>query len=732
VTAGRSPEKIVDTFCSSHCGGNCILRAHVRDGVIERIESDGGPEPQLRACAKGHAYRQRVYAPDRLLHPLKRVGARGKGEFTRISWDEALETVANALQRVRDTYGPEAIFFKASGGDSATLHSAMPFTKVLGLNGGFSTSWGVFSFEQAMYAELATYGTFDGSSRDDLLNSRLIILWATDVSNALAHTNTTWYLARAREKGARVVAVDPRHTDTTAVCADQWVPILPGTDAALLVAMAQVIIEEGLQDQAFLDRYTVGFSQYRAYLMGEEDGIPKTPAWAEVITGVPAAVTAALAREYATAKPAALITGISPGRTAFGEQYHRAAMALTALTGNVGKPGGSAGLRSLMTISTLPALRRGAFLPGVSNPVASSYGRGVRCFLPARTKRYGGMGNVNTPHLADAFLKGKSGGYPADYRLLFIVNTSFPNQYLNINKSISALKGLEFVVSLEQFMTPTARWSDIVLPTCTFLERNDIVEEERGLFLGWQNKVIEPRGESRSHFRIAQDLAGKLGLREFEGLTEEGVLKDMVKGSAIADIAAFKRTLRWRVAPPGPHVAFRDEILDPANHPFPTPSGKIEIYSQQLADMHDPEMPPVPKYIEAWEGRRDPLARKYPLQLITIHPRRRAHTQYETVRWLRETQEQGVQLNPLDARARGIAHGDMVRVFNDRGATLLPAQLTARIVPGVVSILEGAWYDPAPDGADRGGGPNVLTKDASSPGGGFITNSCLVQVEKLA
>ncbi|GAF88713.1 unnamed protein product, partial [marine sediment metagenome] len=175
---------------------------------------------------------------------------------------------------------------------------------------------------------------------------------------------------------------------------------------------------------------------------------------------------------------------------------------------------------------------------------------------------------------------------------------------------------------------------------------------------------------------------------------------------------------------------FKREIEDPANNPFPTPSGKIEIYSQQIADIENPLIPPIPKYIETWENLNDPLAEKYPLQLITTHFKRRAHSQFDNIPWLRELEPQAVRINPKDANPRGIKDGDSVRVFNERGEMIIQAEVTQRIMPGVVDVPEGAWYDPDKQGVDHGGCANVLTRDARSPGGAFTTNTCLVQVEK--
>jgi anaerobic dimethyl sulfoxide reductase subunit A len=603
--------------------------------------------------------------------------------------------------------------------------------RVLNMIGGCSDVWGTFSFDGGLFAELATYGTVDtGNTRDDLLNSRLIVMWGWNPSVTIQNTNTAWYLAQAREAGIRIVSVDPRYTESNATFSDQWIPIIPGTDAAMLIAMAYVIIKENLQDQQFLDTCTIGFGQFRHYVLGLEDGIPKSPVWAEAITGVPTDVIVNLAVEYATAKPAALIAGIGPGRTAYGEQYHRAAMVLAAMTGNVGIHGGSSGGRSWPTAGPTAYFSLGRGLRPPRNPVEAD--------APPRKNALPGFGiamrrgQVNTARMSDAILHGKAGGYPADYKLLYLVDTDYPNQYLNVNKAVRALKKLEFVVVFEQFMTPGARFADLLLPTCTSLEKNDIALDGATGFYGYMNKTIGPPGEAKSHLQIGVELAARLGIPDFSDRTEDEWLREIVKGSRdIADYDTFKKNGIHKLRMSEPFVAFEAQIDDPANNPFPTPSGKIEIYSQRLADMDDPQIPPIPKYIEAWEGRNDLLARKYPLQLITTHIMRRAHSQYDNLPWLRDLQPQVVWINSDDAEARGIKDGDMVRVFNDRGEMIIPARITERIMPGVVDVPQGAWYDPDEKGVDRGGCCNVLTRDEHSPGGAYCSNTALVQVGRV-
>lgn len=687
---------------------------------------------------RGRAYRQRVYAPDRLKYPLKRVGERGEGKFERISWDKALDTIARELIRVKETYGPPAILFLGSGGDTMRLHSNELYTNLLTRSGGFTATWGWKSAGQATFAAYTTYGTgFVSNSKVDLLNSRLIIMWGWNPTSTIIDTNSTLYMAKAREAGIRIVSVDPRHTDSTAAFAQQWIPIRPGTDAAMLIAMAYVMIEENLQDQKFLDIYTTGFEQFKDYVTGKEDNIPKTPEWAENITGVPATVIARLAREYATIKPATLLAGIGPGRSAAGEQYHRAAMTLAAMTGNIGIHGGGTGhlprigpmTSKRETMLGRPAVGR---MKGEKNPVDMAPNRQHSFPWEDAVPGWRSSARIVCCHVADAILRGKVGGYPADYKLLFMVNTNYINQYPNSNKIAKALKTLEFVVTTEQFMTATAKYADIVLPTSTYMERNDLTLGGVTLFYGYVNKVIDSLHESKSHFEIASELASKLGVSDYSDKTEEEWLREVVDGCKdIPDYDTFKKEGVHRVKLAQPSIAFKEQIEDPANNPFPTPSGKIEIYSQQLADLGDSMLPPIPKYIETWESFNDPLAKKYPLQLVTTHFRRRAHSQFETVPWLKELEPQAMLINSVDAHTRGIRNGDEVRVFNDRGKMIIVARVTERIMPGVVDIPQGAWYDPDERQVDRGACANTLTKDEPSPGGNYTSNTCLVQVKKI-
>lgn len=721
----ETKETVMPTVCASHCGGSCVLKVHVKNGAISRVETDDGDGPQLRACWRGRSLKQRVYSSDRILYPLKRTGKRGEGKFERISWDEALNTVAAQLKHVREDYGPKSILYLPMAGDVTCLNVAA-ISRVLSAAGGFSTWWGATSFHGGMFASYFSYGTiFASNTRDDLPNSRFIIMWAWDPATTITGTNSAWYLARARENGAKIIGIDPLYNDSFAALADEWIPVRPGTDTAMLIAMARVMIEENLHDQEFLDKYTVGFDKFRQYVMGQEDGVPKTPAWAESITGAPAQTIQKLAREYATTKPAALMAGVGPGRTAFGEQYHRAAITLSAMTGNVGIHGGDPGARAWESISGgYPySTGIGKVLPFVPNPMEKpSDFPGI--WLHRAYPR------VHFASVADAILKGKAGGYPEDYKLIFLDNCDYLNQLPNINKIVKALDKIDFIVTQENYMTASARYSDIVLPTTSFVEREDMAVGVGNTFWGFQPKIIEPLGECRSQYEIARELANRMEVAHSQESADD-ILRKLAESAGIPDFEKFKATgIHW-IERSGPYLAFKKQIEDPHKYPFKTPSGKIEIYSKRIADMGHPQIPPIPKYIETWENVNDPLALRYPLQLITKHAKGRANSKFHTLPWLQENFPQQLTISSVDAEERKIQEGDKVRVFNDRGETIVPAHVTQRIMPGVVILPQGAWYRPDKNGVDLSGSANVLTKDEPSPAGSFAYNTALVQVQKI-
>ena len=725
--------KIVRTTSTFDCGGRCPLKLHVKDNRILRVEGDDIGEPeQLRTCLRCRALRQYVHHPQRLMYPQKRVGERGEGKFERISWDEALETLAGQLTRVKETYGSEGIFLATGGGYLAGLHNGgFAAQRLMNQFGGCVTHYGNISSEGAVWASLTQYGSvMVGHSREDMLNSKLIILWGWDPARMISGTNTMYHVIKARENGARVIAIDPRYHDTAATVADEWIPIRPGTDTAMMVAMANVMIRENLHDQPFLDKYSVGFDKFKDYVLGQEDGTEKTPRWAAEICGVDADTIIRLAREYAGTKPAALMDCQGPARSAMGEQYNRCAATLSAMTGNVGRAGGSA-CGGLMGIPVGHMFRMSAIPPG-KNPFEME-GPNVKGTLDIRMRI---IKRIHINNIFDAILKGKQGGYPADIKLMWSMCNNYLNQTGNSNKAARALQKLEFFCAQELFMTAQARYADLLLPVTSAVERSDLTRPwPSGPYFTFMNRALEPLGECKSDLDIVSELAQRLGIEGFNPHTEDEWLKMFVDLNPeyqqhIKDYDKFKKDGIHRVELDEPIIAFKEQIDDIENNPFPTPSGKIEIFSQRVADINKPDTPPIPKYLPTPEDRNDLLIEKFPLQLITPHPKNRVHSELYMVPWLREVEEHRAWVNPVDADPRGIKDGDEILVFNDRGKVAIKAWLTERIIPGVICIFEGAWYNPDKDCVDRGACANTLTKDAYSGGGAAVLNTSLVEVEK--
>src|SRR5210317_2954 len=299
-------EKIIRVGCPSHnCGGRCLLRAHVSDGVITRIETDDRPndsvdDPQLRACIRGRSYRHRQYHKDRLKYPMKRVGERGSGKFERISWDEATDLVASNINRIRKQYGNTSLFVPYGTGGYNQMGGKWSADRLMNMIGGALGYYNSYSWACITPATTTVYGTDEtGNQRQDWLNSKYIIMWGWNPSEMRDGTNSEYFLKEARKKGARIICIDPRMTMSAVALADEWIAIRPGTDVALMSAMAYVMITEDLIDNDFVNKYCMGFDKsqmpeayrfeesYKDYILGIKDNQPKTPEWAEQITTIP-------------------------------------------------------------------------------------------------------------------------------------------------------------------------------------------------------------------------------------------------------------------------------------------------------------------------------------------------------------------------------------------------------------------------------------------------------------
>ncbi|HAM5330774.1 TPA: molybdopterin-dependent oxidoreductase [Escherichia coli] len=739
-------DKVVPTCSTFDCGGKCDIRAHMRDGVVTQITTlpDNELDPQMpimRACVRGRGYRKFVYHPDRLKYPMKRVGKRGEGKFERISWDEATTLIADNLKRITQQYGPASRYVHVGTAVSGGTFSGDAMARrLLNLTGGYLEYYHSVSLGNTAAATPYTYGVAaSGNSMDTLLDTKLVILWGHNPTETIfGHTN--YFFQKMKQNGTRFIVVDPRYSDTVSSLAEQWIPLLPTTDNALMDAMMYVIISENLHNKTFIDTYTLGFDENSmpegvpaneslvAYLFGAKDGIHKTPEWAEKITHVPAQSIRQLARDYATTKPAALIQGWGPQRHICGERTARGSTLLASITGNVGIKGGwAAGYGG----SSNRKFCVGPDMP--ENPVQAKIS--IMNWMQAADDA-----SKVTPQDG---LKGVD-KLDSNIRLLFsLAGNYLANQNPDVHQAAKLLEDeskIEFIVLSDLFMTPSAKYADVLLPETSFMERWNIGETwGTASYLILSEKLIEPEFERRTDYDWLRDVAKKLGVEaEFsQGRDEKQWIEHIWEQTRLAmpdenlpDFATLQKTRR-HLFKSAPHIAFEANIRDPQNNPFPTPSGKIEIFSKRLFDMQDPEIPALSHYVPAFEGPEDKLTAKYPLQLITWKGKNRANSTQYANPWLQEVQTQKLWLNPQDAKQRGISEGDSVKIYNDRGVSIIPVEITPRIIPGVVAMQAGAWWQPDAQGIDRGGCANVLSSTRiTALAKGNSHQTMLVEVEK--
>lgn len=777
----------VVTSCDHNCGSRHMLVAHKKGDVIVRLSTDDGryqrdgffgkdtvEEPQLRACLRGRAYRERIYSAERLLYPMLRVGRRGEGRFKRVSWDEALDFVARRMIEIKNRYGSTALLDQSYAGASyGVLHKSDQIEgllgRFLGMFGCRTSSWSVPSYQGTTTSSLWTFGTIkDGNEDDAFAYSKLIIMWGWNPAYTFHGGNTFYYMRLAKQKGCQFVLVDPQYTDSAAAYDAWWIPIKPNTDAAMLAAMAHYIFSNNLQDQKFIDRFCQGMDagsmpawapnspngreNFKDYILGKYDGVAKTPEWAEKICGVKAADIKKLAHMYATIKPAALKASWAPGRANYGEQYNRMAAALQAMTGNIGILGGSS---------------EGVGKGWDAEAVAYPYDQYANIwFASIKSDRWAhcvlNYPNVKREEIGLWPRQDELDGLIPNIKGIFWQGSDWFNQLTNINKEIQAIHKLELVVCMEQTITPSGLYADVLLPICTHFERHDVaLPWYKGHYYIHRPKVIEPLGESKTDFQVFTELAYRIGhltgigdafgraynpkatraYFHYNDAVDEAYLREWWENRVMRNQGVkmswdeFKRHGVYKFVFDKPKVAFREQIEQ--GKPFPTASGKIEILSSELAWVRDwtktrygSHIPSIPKWIEPQEYLDSPIAKKYPFHLISPHPRWRTHSIFHNCAWLRETYEQEVTINASDAARLGIKTGDIVEIWNDRGGVVVPAYVTERVMPGVLVLHEGAWLDLDAEGWDRAGNPDFLTDDAPSPAGAFSYNNAQVQIRK--
>jgi len=780
--------------CWHNCGGQrCLLKAQVADGVVLKVKTDDTHEdtpdyPQLRACARGRSQQHQVLGVDRLKYPMKRKNwapgggnkeLRGQDEWVRISWDEAFSIVSSEFTRIKGLYGNEGI-----------LEVGSTLSKPIQLLGGAVKTWGTTSWGTWYYTGPKT-GLGDGLSftsnndRLDMRKSNLIVIFGGNPAWSSQGNGMSFYM-EAKKAGAKFIFIDPWYNDSAMVLADEWVPIRPGTDHALVLGLAHTLLVEDdpvsnpLIDWDFLNRCTIGFdsthlpqgvyykNNFKDYVLGTFDGIAKSPEWASQICGIAPYKIRALAREIGMTERVALLTAWAPARTNNSDSWPQVFMTLGAMTGNIGLPGRMTGVSCWERTGN-----------GGNQFLVGSGGSGVKG-LKAETINV----SINNNELWDAVLSGKyTKGYQdvQDINIQMIVHdgSSSLNQKVGMTKGIQAHRKVEFVLSLNYVLNTNSSYSDIVLPVTTMWERAGYFKGNREHLI-WARKVVDPLFEAKDDDWIAAQLGEKLGFdpttitpltpeqiafNQLAGcwvLNADGKTKETLVTITDADIAAMgvegkPQTGRITVqeymdkgiyAVPRSegdnfsYIALKDFRANPAANPLQSKSGLLEIYCQDIVDFVKnagfTEIQPIPTYNRPVEGYEDTfndwenqVKGDYPLQLVTAHYRRRSHSVFDSVPWLREAFPQEFAMNPMDADARGLKQGDIVKVTSRHGTVIRPLLVTERLMPGVTCLGEGAWaqVDEA-TGIDKAGATNTLNGAIPTGQGHQGWNTCNIQVEK--
>jgi biotin/methionine sulfoxide reductase len=679
-------------------------------------------------------------------------GKRGIEPFVPVSWDRASDLVAGEIERINKTHGPQAIFGGSYGWASAGVFHRAPsqLQRFLGLAGGFTRSVTTYSAAAAetliphvlgmpfyyLCNELTTWPVI--AKHTDLM----VVFGGIPMKNTQvnsggigAHRIRGW-LEDCVDSGVDFVNISPLREDADPMLNAEWLPVVPNTDTALMLGLAHTLVAEGLHDEQFLERYCVGFDRFLPYLMGAEDGAAKDADWAAEICGIAADDIRALARKMA-GRRTLISLAWSIQRADHGEQPYWMALMLASMLGQIGLPGGGIGYGYGAQAAYGGPVRQlgGLALPKSANPVSD--------YIPvARITDL--LEKPGEPFDYD----GKRLVYP-DTKMVYWCGGNPFHHHQDLNRLARAWQKPETVIVHEPWWSPVARFADIVLPAATSLERNDIGKAANDVFIVASKKVAEPQGQARTDYEIFTAVAERLGFAQkfTEGRDERAWLEHLWnlfrQGAArdrheVPDFETFWNAGHVELPElDGDRILFAGFRADPDGSPLKTPSGKIELFSGTIAGFDYDDCPGHPKWIEPAEWLGGETAASYPLHVISNQPRTKLHSQYDFGRVSRASKIQGrepVTIHPSDAAARGIADGDLVRLYNGRGECLAGARLSDDVRPGVIVLATGAWWDPAPEGElDRHGNANVLTLDkgTSRLGQGPISQTAMVEMERM-
>ena len=715
---------------SSHWG---IGIAELEDGRISSVSGHpNDPYPSsindnIPGSLAGEARVRRPAVRHSWINKRAKAVPRGQDGFVEISWDQALDLVASELTRIRKAYGNTAIFAGSYGWSSAGRfhHAQSQLKRFLNTQGGFVRSEGNYSYNAALVLMPYIVGSFRAhvaqATRWPVIaeHSDLVVFFGglamrnTQVSDGgTSRHRTLGNLADCAAKGVAFVNISPLQSDADPVLNAEWMPAHPGSDTALILGLAHTLLTEGLHDEGFLARYTTGFDRFAAYLTGDIDGEPKTSNWAAAQTGIAASRIVMLARRMARARTMiSVAAGVQ--RTDFGEQPMWAAVTLAAMLGQIGLPGGgyTVGYGVNANIGNIERLFRWGTLPQGQNPVEDFIPVAMISEMllnPGTHYSYRG----ETRSLPHARMVWWAGGNPFHH-------------HQDLMRLHAAFQMPETIIVNEINWTATARHADIVLPVAAAQERMDFGAGKSDDALVPMPQLTEPIGDARAEFDIYADLAARLGNSEAftEGRTSEEWLRHIWAETQASGARVGVTLPDWddfiagdivQIPDPAPDQVFlADYRADPEANPLPTPSGKIEIFSDAIAGFRLPDC----KGHAAYFPPRDLMAEDGELYLLSGQPKTRLHSQLDNGAYSLSHKINGREpalIHPADAAARGINNGDLVELFNSRGACIAGARITKDIREGCVFLWTGAWWDPDfqdPKLRCRHGNPNALTHD---------------------
>ncbi len=808
----ETAETRTPAFCAIDCPGRCPLELHLRDGELARVSANKAAP----ACHRGLSMRAWANSPDRLMWPLRRVGPRGSAQFERVTWDEALDEIADQLARIRREHGSESIYLAYTTGQSCT--TADPFERLMNCFGGFLDHYNNYSNPQinamvrSMYGPDALYP--GGSELNTAADARLVLVFGaspaeTGTGRATWHGAWDRVVGQVGERGGRIVMVDPRRNGSIPQRkgSDQqtvsWLPINPGTDGALAAALLhELAFTHNALDWDFLHERCIGFTdgtlpeRWRGlglsvmdYLRGTGyDRVAKTPAWAAAITGTPADDIRELASQLATARPAFIMQGWGPQRRSNGEMTSGMIMMLAAALGQVGLPGTNNGMNVawgggfLTRISAgknlipfrIPAYR---FLDAIENGEALGAREGVRGLPEASCGDAEGSSFATEAELKQAFHSGRATDFvqhqdsaahlPCSIKAIICHGGNcLTNQHGDVNRAHRVLGDptkCKFILNVDVEFTDSARYADIVLPDLFRMEQESAMDAD-----AWGRRIavgtgeLGARFERRGAWNTCVELAKRWGIEDAftEGRTEGEWIRHLYEGDRerSTGLPTFDQLLEeglaWRADRTEPFVALADWRSNPVAHPLDTPSGKIELFSEQLTAAAEalrgtPDegaITPIPTYVPEWgpaefavgqaasdeaqapsagpraDGQESEMGteptRDQPLRVFGFHSVARIHSSWGNVPAVSRRVPQVISINPADADARGIATGDLVEASNRFGTLRLPAHVTDDVIAGTIVMPQGAWWQAESDVAepiDVGGCINTLTISRPSP-----------------